>query len=72
VASFATPAFGQLIQHCGESTYEILMMVGIFSIISVHSTFLFVPDAIEGQTGSDLLIFPVFVFGVGHALFTCL
>ena len=41
-------------------------------ILIVHSTFLILPDSPEGVTGSDLTIAPIFLFGIGHALFTVL
>lgn len=47
-------------------------MLSLFFILMVHSIFLILPDTNVGVTGSDLTIAPIFLFGIGHALFTVL
>lgn len=77
IASFATPLFGSLISKLGDRYYETLLTVSTGIIFFTQMNFTLMDDAtnIEGSfelQPKNAAIFPIAIFGIGHALFVTL
>ena len=73
IASFTVPILGSLLSYVGEAYFEILLFSSIGMILMVHLTYLTLRDVTEpGQQGGLFCFLPLFLFGLGHALFTTL
>jgi len=71
IASFTVPFLGSLTAYLGEKFFELLIAVSMGMIVVVHICYLSLQDVRNpGQDGGWLAIWPLMLFGLGHALFT--
>ncbi|CDW86836.1 major facilitator superfamily protein [Stylonychia lemnae] len=69
IAAFSTPILGMIFSRFGERHYDKVILSATFTLLIVHSTILYIPDALPGQPPQYLVIAPIALFGLGHALF---
>ncbi len=70
IASLSVPVFGSLLRGYSSSdqVYEVGLLVSLCSVLSTHLSYLLLPPDLTWS----LPIFPIVIFGLGHALFTTL
>ena len=65
----STPFIGILLSKIGSAYYEVVQIIGVAIIFTVHFSLYVMSDVIPGTAPNYMVIFPIAMFGIGHAVF---
>lgn len=69
LASFATPLFGTCVSRLGSTWFESLISLSACLILVVHTSLCLMPDSLPGEGKNMLVLLPIALFGLSHAMF---